>query len=93
MHVSRYTNTTEDTVAVALKGGTDLNCGNFYQINGQVWNYTNKISSTGAVVMVWLTIQQSKDAYDKKKITDDDLNLAVSRLFGYRLVRSFLSCM
>ena len=25
-----------------------------------------------------------QDAYDKKKITDDDLNLAVGRLFGYR---------
>ena len=50
------------------------------------------ICSTGAVVMVWLTIQQSKDAYDKKKITDDDLNQAVGRLFGFRLVRSFLSC-
>ena len=36
MYASRYTNTTEDTVAVALKGGTDLNCGNFYQKNGQV---------------------------------------------------------
>ena len=32
----RYTNTTEDTVAAALKGGTDLNCGEFYQKNGQV---------------------------------------------------------
>ena len=36
MCASRYTNTTEDTVAVALKGGTDLNCGSFYQKNGQV---------------------------------------------------------
>ena len=39
MHVSlfyRYTSTAEDTVAAALKGGTDLNCGNFYQQNGQV---------------------------------------------------------
>ena len=33
------------------------------------------------------TIQQFKDAYDKKKITDDDLNLAVARLFAFRLVR------
>ena len=33
----RYTNTTEDTVAAALKGGTDLNCGKFYQTNGQVY--------------------------------------------------------
>ena len=32
----RYTTTPEDTVAAALKGGTDLNCGSFYQKNGQV---------------------------------------------------------
>ena len=32
----RYTKTPEDTVAAALKGGTDLNCGGFYQKNGQV---------------------------------------------------------
>ena len=40
MHI-RYTNTTEDTVAAALKGGTDLNCGGFYQKNGQVCIYVD----------------------------------------------------
>ena len=34
--IYRYTKTPEDTVAAALKGGTDLNCGSFYQKNGQV---------------------------------------------------------
>ena len=35
-HNHRYTSTPEDTVAAGLKGGTDLNCGNYYQQNGQV---------------------------------------------------------
>ena len=26
-----------------------------------------------------------KSAYDKKKITDEDINIAVGRLFGFRL--------
>jgi len=30
-HISKYTSTPEDTCQVALKAGTDLNCGSFYQ--------------------------------------------------------------
>ena len=30
LYDQKYTNTTEDTVAVALHAGTDLNCGSFY---------------------------------------------------------------
>ena len=39
LSVFRYTNTTADTVQVALRGGTDLNCGGFYQKNGMVSMY------------------------------------------------------
>ncbi|XP_064404909.1 uncharacterized protein LOC135350121 [Halichondria panicea] len=55
-----YTNNTDDTVQVALRGGTDLNCGGFYQ-------------------------KYAMDAYNNKKITDADLDLAVGRLFAFRI--------
>ena len=79
----RYTKTPEDTVAAALKGGTDLNCGGFYQKNGQVGRYGfNKLSVLSAESTI--IIIHLQDAYDKKKITDDDLNLAMGRLFAFR---------
>ena len=84
---NRYTKTPEDTVAAALKGGTDLNCGSFYQKNGQV--------SVCIIIIIvcqreegshneHMTLYVAKAAYDKKTITDDDLNQALGRLFAYR---------
>ena len=35
MNTHHYTSTVEDTVAVAMHAGTDLNCGNFYSKNTQ----------------------------------------------------------
>ena len=35
---SSYTNTTEETVQVALRAGTNLNCGGFYQKYAMVKN-------------------------------------------------------
>ena len=37
---SSYTNTTEETVQVALRAGTNLNCGGFYQKYAMVKNAT-----------------------------------------------------
>ena len=45
----RYTNTTEATVKAALEGGTDLNCGGFYQSHAQVCFSPSKHNSLGCV--------------------------------------------
>ncbi|KAH3767627.1 beta-D-xylosidase 2 [Pelomyxa schiedti] len=53
-----YTDTPEDTCAVAVKAGTDLDCGTFYSY----------LPST----------------VDEGKLSEDDINLAIKRLFTQR---------
>ena len=85
-----YTSTPEDTVKVGLRGGCDLDCGGFYQ---QVcpgwhilWYLTRPISIFSCANFIF------KSAYDKKTITDDDLNLAMTRLFTHRYIRTCTDC-
>ena len=73
----RYTSTPEDTVKAGLRGGCDLNCGSFYQKNGMVCVGAYFLSSSSFNSF-------AQDAYNKKTITDDDLNTAMTRLFTYR---------
>lgn len=56
-----YTSSAAEAVMFALRGGTDLNCGGFYQANAM-------------------------DALNKGLITEADINLAVGRLFAYRIL-------
>ncbi|KAH3745647.1 glycoside hydrolase family 3 domain protein [Pelomyxa schiedti] len=59
MNNHHYTDTAEDTCAVAVKAGTDLDCGTFY----------NALPST----------------VSQGKLTEEDINTAVNRLFTQRI--------
>ena len=78
-----------------LRGGCDLDCGGFYQKNGMVYLHkkTNLLHtlSTSALTLslslclcLSLSLFLSQDAYSKGTINDDDLDLAMTRLFTYR---------